>query len=115
MRVSPPRFSRRPGQLNPAKPELARVLAPTPRKNAIFGFLIGIVLAAIGAYLLQRFDRRLRSLAGMEEVFCLTTQAGNYFVQKGGFRIATPDDLPTPRRELYDASGRRSQVLVKRL
>ena len=53
--------------------------------------------------------------AGLGEVFCLTTQAANYFVQKGGFRLATPDDLPEPRRVLYDASGRRSQVLVKAL
>src|SRR5205823_11918199 len=52
-------------QITPAKPELARLIAPKPRKNAIFGFVIGIVLAAIGAYVLARFDRRVRSLAGM--------------------------------------------------
>jgi polysaccharide biosynthesis transport protein len=56
-------------QLTPATPALARQLAPTPRKNAIFGFVIGIVLAAIGAYLFARFDRRLRSLSGIESIF----------------------------------------------
>ncbi|TML00112.1 MAG: hypothetical protein E6G34_01035 [Actinobacteria bacterium] len=56
-------------QLNPARPKLARLVAPKPRKNAIFGFVIGIVLAAIGAYALARFDRRLRSLADMEAIF----------------------------------------------
>ena len=27
-------------------------------------------------------------------LFCLSTQAFNYFLQKGGFRLGTPDDLP---------------------
>ena len=49
------------------------------------------------------------------ELFCLSTQAFNYFLQKGGFRLGTPDDLPPARRERYDRSGRRSQVLTKRL
>ena len=48
-------------------------------------------------------------------LFCLSTQAVNYFVQKGGFRLGTPEDLPAGRRERYDKSGRRSQVLAKRL
>jgi amino-acid N-acetyltransferase len=52
---------------------------------------------------------------GLAELFCLSTQAVNYFVQKGGFRLGTPDDLPPPRRKRYDQSGRRSQVLVKTL
>jgi amino-acid N-acetyltransferase len=68
----------------------------------------------IGGRLMQFVEEQSRQ-AGLQELFCLTTQAGNYFVQKGGFRLATPDDLPAPRRALYDASGRRSQVLVKQL
>ena len=48
-------------------------------------------------------------------LFCLSTQAFNYFVQKGGFRLGTPDDLPPARREKYEQNGRRSQVLVKSL
>ena len=44
---------------------------------------------------------------GAAELFCLSTQAFNYFVQKGGFRPGTPDDLPPARRERYDRSGRR--------
>ena len=68
----------------------------------------------IGGRLMQFVEEQSRQ-AGLSEVFCLTTQAANYFVQKGGFRLATPDDLPAPRRVLYDASGRRSQVLVKAL
>jgi amino-acid N-acetyltransferase len=36
-------------------------------------------------------------------------------VQKGGFQLGMPDDLPPPRREQYDRGGRKSQVLKKRL
>jgi len=31
----------------------------------------------------------------------------------GGFSLGKPEDLPPSRRELYDKSNRRSQVLVK--
>jgi Mrp family chromosome partitioning ATPase/capsular polysaccharide biosynthesis protein len=56
-------------QVKPAKPESAQLLSPEPRKDAIFGFVLGIALAAIAAYALSRFDRRLRSLTGIEETF----------------------------------------------
>jgi amino-acid N-acetyltransferase len=59
-------------------------------------------------------EERAREL-GLKEVFCLSTQAVNYFVQKGGYRLGTPDDLPPQRRQRYDQSGRRSQVLTKDL
>ena len=56
-------------QIKPAKPGTAQRLSPTPKRNAIFGFVIGIVLAAIAAYVLARADTRLRSLAGLEAIF----------------------------------------------
>jgi amino-acid N-acetyltransferase len=68
----------------------------------------------IGARLMQYLEGQARA-AGLAEVFCLSTQAVNYFVQKGGYRLGMPDELPPPRRERYDRSGRRSQVLVKQL
>jgi amino-acid N-acetyltransferase len=68
----------------------------------------------IGARLMQYSETQART-AGAVELFCLSTQAFNYFVQKGGFRLGTPDDLPPQRRERYDQSGRRSQVLTKKL
>jgi Mrp family chromosome partitioning ATPase/capsular polysaccharide biosynthesis protein len=55
-------------QVRPAKAVAAVLLGPQPRKNAIFGFVIGLVLAAIAAFALSRFDRRLRSLADVEAV-----------------------------------------------
>jgi amino-acid N-acetyltransferase len=50
-----------------------------------------------------------------KQLFCLSTQAINYFVTRGGFALGQPDDLPANRREAYDKSNRRSQVLVKAL
>ncbi len=68
----------------------------------------------LGGRLMQYAEAQARA-AGAAELFCLSTQAFNYFVQKGGFRPGTPDDLPAARRERYDKSGRRSLVLVKKL
>jgi Mrp family chromosome partitioning ATPase len=44
-------------------------LSPAPKKNAIFGFVLGLLLAAIASYALTRFDRRLRSLQEVESIF----------------------------------------------
>jgi len=68
----------------------------------------------IGAKLIQFAENQAR-VRGFRELFCLSTQAINYFVQKGGFRLGTPADLPPARRERYEQNGRRSQVLVKPL
>jgi Mrp family chromosome partitioning ATPase/capsular polysaccharide biosynthesis protein len=56
-------------QVKPARPDTAKLESPHPRHDAIFGFVLGIVLASILAYALSRFDRRLRSLAGIEAAF----------------------------------------------
>ncbi len=68
----------------------------------------------IGVKLMRYAEAQARS-NGVAELFCLSTQAFNYFVQKGGFRLGSPDDLPPTRRERYECSGRRSQVLIKKL
>jgi amino-acid N-acetyltransferase len=68
----------------------------------------------IGLTLMQFAENQARA-GGAVELFCLSTQAFDYFVQKGGFRLGTPDDLPPARRDRYERSGRRSHVLVKKL
>ena len=68
----------------------------------------------IGAKLIAFTENAARA-RGFAELFCLSTQAINYFIQKGGFSLGTPDDLPPTRRESYDRSNRRSQVLIKKL
>ncbi|HMC50086.1 MAG TPA: Wzz/FepE/Etk N-terminal domain-containing protein, partial [Solirubrobacterales bacterium] len=47
-------------QINPAVASSVP-LSPKPTRNAIFAFVLGIVLASIVTYALSRFDRRLRS------------------------------------------------------
>jgi amino-acid N-acetyltransferase len=68
----------------------------------------------IGGKMLAFAESQAR-LRGVEELFVLSTQAFNYFIQKGGFKPGTPDDLPPARREAYDKNNRNSAVLVKRL
>ena len=50
---------------------------------------------------------------GVRMLFCLSTQAINYFIHKGGFELGTPEHLPLARRNVYMSNGRRSQVLIK--
>ena len=44
----------------------SKLVSPNPKNNAIFGFVIGLLLAGFAAYALSRLDRRLRSLAAIE-------------------------------------------------
>jgi Mrp family chromosome partitioning ATPase len=53
-------------QVKLAKRKGALLLSPKPRRDAIFGLVLGLVLAAIAAYAFSRFDRRLRSLASVD-------------------------------------------------
>lgn len=68
----------------------------------------------IGVKLIHYAENTARA-RGFSQLFCLSTQAVNYFIQKGGFRLGTPDDLPPSRRDRYDQSGRKSAVLIKSL
>jgi amino-acid N-acetyltransferase len=68
----------------------------------------------IGGKLIQYAEAQARA-AGATQIFCLSTQAFNYFVQKGGFRPGGVDDLPPLRRDRYERSGRHSQILTKNL
>jgi amino-acid N-acetyltransferase len=66
----------------------------------------------IGQKLMLFAENAAREL-GVKTLFLLSTRAFNYFQQKGGYKDGTPDDLPPSRREKYDASGRKSKVLIK--
>jgi amino-acid N-acetyltransferase len=68
----------------------------------------------IGSKLIHFVEARARE-QGLAELITLSTQAFTYFISKGGFIEGSPDDLPPSRRERYDASGRKSKVLIKRL
>ena len=62
---------------------------------------------------LMAFAEQLAAQRGAKHIFALSTQAFNYFQQKGGYVEVTPDELPPERRKKYDASGRNSKVLQK--
>ncbi|MEQ1858598.1 MAG: amino-acid N-acetyltransferase [Chthoniobacteraceae bacterium] len=62
---------------------------------------------------LMAFTEQLAAEKGMRHIFALSTQAFNYFQQKGGYAEVTPEELPPERRKKYDASGRNSKVLQK--
>lgn len=68
----------------------------------------------IGGQLMNYVEAQARGL-GASELYCLSTQAYNYFMQKGGFRPGTPEDLPPARRDRYERSGRHSLVLTRKL
>jgi amino-acid N-acetyltransferase len=68
----------------------------------------------IGAKLISYAEARARD-RGFNQLLCLSTQAVNYFIQRGGFSLGTPDDLPPARKEVYEKNGRKSQVLIKSL
>lgn len=68
----------------------------------------------IGGKLMRYAEDQARAL-GLSTLYCLSTQAYNYFQQKGGFVPGTPEDLPPSRREKYEQSGRRSLVLLRQL
>jgi amino-acid N-acetyltransferase len=68
----------------------------------------------IGRKLVQFIEAKARELS-LAEIFLLSTQAFTYFQSKGGYIEGTPEDLPAARREKYEASGRNSKVLIKKL
>jgi amino-acid N-acetyltransferase len=68
----------------------------------------------IGRRMVQFVEAKARE-QGLERILVLSTQAFNYFRSKAGYAEGTPDDLPPARRAKYEASGRRSKVLLKKL
>ena len=64
---------------------------------------------------LMAFAEQLAAEKGAKQLLALSTQAFNYFQQKGGFSEVPADELPAERRKKYDASGRNSKILMKAL
>jgi amino-acid N-acetyltransferase len=62
---------------------------------------------------LMAFAEQRAAEKGMKQLIALSTQAFNYFQQKGGFTEVSPDVLPPERRKKWEASGRNSKVLMK--
>ncbi len=62
---------------------------------------------------LMTFVEQLAAEKGAKQIVALSTQAFNYFQQKGGYAEVTPDVLPPERRKKYDASARKSKIMIK--
>jgi Mrp family chromosome partitioning ATPase/capsular polysaccharide biosynthesis protein len=94
-------------QISPATQKKAELLSPMPKKNAIFGFVLGLLLASIAAYMLARLDGRLRSLASIEAAFRTSALAALPKVNRpilhedGQPRVSTP--LLEPLRRAHTA------------
>lgn len=93
-------------RLYPERPEAAELecLSVDPRHEN----------QGIGRKLMQFAESRAREL-GVKRLFALSTQAFNYFQQKGNFLEGTCDLLPPERLAKYQANGRNSKVLYKDL
>lgn len=64
---------------------------------------------------LMSFAEQLAAKKGASHLIALSTQAYNFFQQKGGFTDVGPDALPPERRMKWEASGRNSKVMRKAL
>lgn len=62
---------------------------------------------------LMGFAEQLAAEKGMKQVFALSTQAFNYFQQKGGYIEVGPEELPPERRKRWEASARKSKIMSK--
>jgi Mrp family chromosome partitioning ATPase/capsular polysaccharide biosynthesis protein len=79
----------------------ATKISKSPKKNAVFGFVVGLLLASFLAYALARLDNRLRTLTEIESAF--------------GMQILTA--LPAVRRPIVHEHGqpRPSRMLLEPL
>jgi amino-acid N-acetyltransferase len=62
---------------------------------------------------LMAFAEQLAAKKGARALYALSTQAYNFFQQKGGFVEVSPEELPAERRRKWEASGRNSKVMRK--
>ena len=83
-------------QVETAKP---KKLSTSPKRNAIFGLVVGLLLASFVAYALARFDNRLRSLAEIEAAFSAKILAALAAVKRP---IVTSDGQPRPSKRLRE-------------
>jgi Mrp family chromosome partitioning ATPase/capsular polysaccharide biosynthesis protein len=85
-------------QVSPAKANPLPV-SPTPKKNAIFGGILGLLLACVAAYVLGRFNRRLSSLNQVEEAFQTQILTA---LPKVRNPVMRPDGTRAPARPLLE-------------
>jgi Mrp family chromosome partitioning ATPase/capsular polysaccharide biosynthesis protein len=92
-------------QVSPARPQK---LSASPKKNAVFGFVIGLLLASFVAYVLARLDNRLRTIGEIEAAFGAQILTALASVRRP---VVLNGGEPRPSRLLLDAVQRLSTAL----
>ena len=93
--VSPPST----GQLVRSAAVPAVPISPHPSRNAIFAAAIALVLAIIVCYLVDRRDRRVRSLAEVDALFDVPMLATVPHVRRSQLKRQDPSVVPAGLRE----------------
>jgi Mrp family chromosome partitioning ATPase/capsular polysaccharide biosynthesis protein len=95
-------------QVDPATRKGTKLLSPHPKKNAIFGFAIGLLLASLAAYLRGRFDRRLRSMSAIEAAYQMQILTALQAVRRP---LVSRDGHPAPAKSLLEPLWRLQTTL----
>ncbi len=96
-------------QIGSAKPKSAVLLAPKPKKNAEFGFIVALILACVAVFALSRFNRRLRSLGEVETAFQMPILAAFPDVKRP---IVHEAGRPRPAKALLEPARRLNAALL---
>jgi Mrp family chromosome partitioning ATPase len=94
-------------QISAAKPK-AELISSSPKRNALFGFVLGIALACFAAYALSRLDRRLQSLTTIERIFDATILAALPRVHQP---VVREDGVSRPAKPLLEPLRRLQTTL----
>ncbi len=95
-------------QIDVVTPKAAALVGPHPKSNAIFGFVIGLLLASFAAFVLGRLDRRLRSLGAIEGVFQTQILTALQTVRRP---LVQREGNPAPAKTLREALWRLQTTL----
>jgi Mrp family chromosome partitioning ATPase/capsular polysaccharide biosynthesis protein len=90
-------------QIDPAKRNRVEVISSSPKRNGIFGFAIGLLLASLAVYAFARFDDRLRRLAEIEAAFQTQILTA---LRTVAHPVVHRDGKPTPSKLLRESLQR---------
>lgn len=83
-------------------------VSPQPKRDAIFALLLGLILGCVAAYVLARFDHKIRSLAAIERLLGAEVLAALPEVRNPSRR---PDGTRAPARPLVEPLRRLQTAL----
>lgn len=86
-------------QVDPAKPTGAQLVSPKPKENALFGFVLGVLIAGIAVFAVSRLGRRVHSLEQLEQIFKAPLLSVLPRVREP---VLLRDGLPRPDSELLE-------------